>query len=346
MLPPVDHPARQALDTAARLLGFTGCRVARAVPTPYGTDLQTWLRDGRHATMAWMERQQEKRLDPALVLPAARSIAILAYPYPPFDSRTAPGRIARYAHGHDYHKLLEHKLADLDETLQCYGGMQKYYTDSGPVNERDYATLSGIGWIGRHRQIIHPKRGSFIFLASILTTLELPADEPFTPRCGSCRRCLDACPGGALDGHSVDARRCISYWTIEHKGSIPEEWRTLIGDRLYGCDACLEACPWNRLAAETHDTRLMLPRSLRTILPRDILSLDDDTFAELFRHSPIRRIKRDGLLRNACCVLGNIGDPDDIPALEQALHDSPLIAEHALWALRRIKEKQTPSFQP
>lgn len=331
---------------AARQLGFSDCRVAHAVPTPYGHTLQQWLRNGCHASMEWMERQEEKRLDPTLVLPDVRSIAILSYPYTPHNRRTAPGRIARYAHGHDYHKLLESKLADLDETLRFYGGSQRYYTDSGPVNERDYATLSGMGWIGRHRQIIHPQGGSCIFLATILTTLELPADPPCPPRCGSCRRCIDACPGGALDGHSVDARRCISYWTIEHKGSIPEEWRSLLGDRIYGCDACLEACPWNRFARETHDTRLLLSRHLRTLQPRDILTLDDQTFTEHFRHSPIRRIKREGLLRNACCVLGNIGTADDLPALEQALHDTPLIAEHAEWAIRRIHDRTASSSEP
>ena len=344
MLPPENHPARQAVATAARQLGFSDCRIARAVPTPYGSNLREWLRDGRHASMAWMERQQEKRLDPSLVLPHARSIIILAYPYTPHDRRTASGRIARYAHGHDYHKLIESKLADLDETLQLYGGTQRYYTDSGPVNERDYATLSGMGWIGRHRQLIHPQRGSCLFLASILSTLELPADSSCPSRCGSCRRCIDACPGGALDGRSVDARRCISYWTIEHKGSIPEEWRIRFGDRLYGCDTCLDACPWNRFARETSDARLLLPLNLRTMLPRHMLALDDDAFTALFRHSPIRRIKREGLLRNVCCVLGNIGTPDDLPALELALQDSPLIAEHALWAIRRIGERSgTPS---
>ncbi len=344
MLPSAEHSARQAVAKASRLLGFTDCRVARAIPTPYGGNLQEWLRRGCHATMAWMERQEEKRLNPSLVLPDARSIIILAYPYTPHDLRTAPGRIARYAHGHDYHKLIENKLADLDETLQLHGGIQRYYTDSGPVNERDYATLSGMGWIGRHRQIIHPQRGSCIFLASILTTLELPVDAACTSRCGSCRRCIDACPGGALDGRSVDARRCISYWTIEHKGSIPEEWRTLLGDRLYGCDTCLDACPWNRFARDTHDTRLLLPRILRTMPPGRMLALDDNAFTTLFRHSPIRRIKREGFLRNVCCVLGNIGTPDDIPALELALQDSSLIAEHALWAIRRIGERAgTPS---
>lgn len=328
--------ARQALAFAAEALGFSACRIAPAIATPYAPDYRRWIAKGCHASMQWMERQMEKRLNPALVLGGARSIAVLSYDYASADARNEPGRIARYAQGSDYHRLIESKLVDLDDTLQGYGGEQRCYVDSGPVNERDYALLAGLGWRGRHGQIIRSSKGSLFFLATILTTLALPTDEAVANRCGSCRRCESLCPGGALKNGLCDARRCLSYWTIEHKGSIPERWRIRMGDRLYGCDICLEACPWNRFATSAADARLLMPEKLALMPLRDMLSLSGDEFTALFRHSPIRRIKREGLLRNACCVLGNTGGYDDLPALRRATEDAPLIAEHARWAQTRI----------
>lgn len=329
-------PARQALCFAAQRLGFSACRIACAVETPFADEYRAWIKRGCHASMQWMERQMAKRLNPALVLEGVRSIAVLSYDYTPTRRRREPGRIARYAQGMDYHRLLEEKLADMDATLQFYGGEQRWYTDSGPVNERDYAVLSGLGWKGRNGQIIRPGRGSYCFLATIFTTLALEPDAPVPNRCGSCRRCELLCPGAALADGKCDARRCLSYWTIEHRGSIPEEWRLRLGDRFYGCDACLEACPWNRFARESADARLMMPQKLAGMPLRDFLMLGEGDFLELFRHSPIRRVKREGLLRNVCCALGNIGTPADAPALHQACTDAPLIAEHARWALDRI----------
>lgn len=328
--------ARQALAFAAEALGFSACRVAPAVPTPYATAYRRWIAEGCHASMQWMERQMEKRLNPSLVLDGARSIAVLSYEYARNDARREAGRMARYAQGSDYHRLIESKLADLDITLQLFGGEQRCYVDSGPVNERDYALLAGIGWRGRHSQIVRAGKGSLFFLAIVVTTLALPVDAPVADRCGSCRRCEMLCPGGALKDGFCDARRCLSYWTIEHKGTIPEAWRVRLGDRLYGCDVCLEACPWNRFAAGASDARLRMPERLARMPLRDMLFLDEEDFAALFRHSPIRRIKREGLLRNACCVLGNIGGSGDLPALRHAVEDTPLIAEHARWALARI----------
>ncbi len=289
--------------------------------------------------MGWLERQLEKRLNPELVLPDVRAIAMLTFDYAPCDARTACGRFARYAQGEDYHLLIEEKLADLDETLQMYGGRQRCYVDAGPVNERDYAVLSGIGWRGKNGQIIRPAKGSLFFLATVLTTLPLPPDDAVKSRCGACHRCEENCPGGALKDGLCDSRRCLSYWNIEHKGSIPEEWRIRMGDRLYGCDVCLESCPWNTLAREVSDTRLLMTKELAEMPLREFLVLDDEGFLALFRRSPVRRIKRERFLRNVCCVLGNIGGADDIPALRLALQDASLIAEHAAWALKRIEER-------
>lgn len=333
---PDSAAARQALVQAASRLGFSACRIAPAIPTPFGDEYRGWLARGCHASMEWMAAQLEKRLNPEKVLPGVRSIAVLAFDYAACDARVLPGRFARYAQGMDYHALLWEKLADLDETLRFYGGTQRCHTDTGPVNERDYAVLSGLGWRGRNNQLIRPARGSLFFLSTIMTTLALPTDAPERPRCGACRRCEERCPGKALKDGLCDARRCLSYWTIEHKGVIPEEWRVLMGDRLYGCDICLEACPWNRLAREAADSRLLMPRDVASKPLRDFLALDDDSFSALFRCSPVRRLKRERFLRNVCCVLGNIGRAEDLPALRLSCEDAPLIAEHAVWALGRI----------
>lgn len=338
--------ARGALVSASRRLGFSACRIAPAVPTPFGDRYRDWLARGCGASMDWLERQLEKRLNPALVLSDVRAIAMLAFDYAPRDARTLPGRFARYAQGEDYHLIIEEKLADLDETLQIYGGCQRCYVDAGPVNERDYAELSGIGWRGRSGQIIRSAKGSLFFLATILTTLPLPPDSPVHSRCGACHRCEESCPGGALKDGLCDSRRCLSYWNIEHKGSIPEEWRVRMGDRLYGCDICLEACPWNTLAREASDTRLLMPREIADMPLRGFLSLDEDGFLSLFRRSPVRRIKRERFLRNVCCVLGNIGGENDMPALRRSLQDAPLIAEHAEWALKRIEARKQKSPAP
>jgi epoxyqueuosine reductase len=256
---------------------------------------------------------------------------------------TAMGKIARYAWGDDYHDLMLGKLERLSELLGELGGRQKCYVDTGPVLERDYAAEAGVGWHGKSTMLIDAKLGTWFFLGEILTTLELPEDPPQTARCGSCTRCLTACPTGAITApHRLDARRCISYLTIELKGPIPLELRPLIGDRIYGCDDCLEACPWNRFAAASRETAFAARPALGMRL-RDYLDLDDAQFRDLFRGSPIKRIKRRGFLRNVCVALGNVGDASDLPALERAAHDSePLIAEHAQWALTQIRFRLGP----
>ncbi len=207
--------------------------------------------------------------------------------------------------------------------------------------ERDFAAEAGVGWHGKSTMLVDPKLGTWFFLGEILTTLELPPDAPQPARCGSCSRCITACPTGAItEAHRVDARRCISYLTIELKGSIPLEFRPLIGDRIYGCDTCLDVCPWNRFAAESREISFAARPSTTAMQLRDFLALDDEQFRTLFRGSPIKRIKRRGLLRNVCVALGNVGTAEDLPALERAEADpEPLIAEHAAWAVGRIRER-------
>jgi len=334
------------LVSVARGIGFDSCRVAACHAPAHGNEFREWLRDGAHGEMSYMQRGEEKRCDPEKVLPGARSIVALALNY--YQGEKAPavatgrtGRIARYAWGDDYHDVIERKLNNIDEFLRNFGGEQKCYVDTGPVLERDYAAQAGLGWHGKSTMLIDERLGTWFFLAEILTTLELPPDETVPDRCGTCDRCITACPTGAIPApHRLDARRCISYLTIELKTAIPVELRPLLGDRIFGCDDCLDACPWNRFAQESRESAFCARRSTTGMPLREYLELTDAEFHALFRKSPIKRIKRRGLLRNVCVALGNVGDSSDLPALERAAADpEPLIAEHAAWAIQRIRDR-------
>ena len=328
------------LVARAEELGFDLCRVARCSVPPHAGEFREWLADGRAGTMEWLARNADRRTKPELVLPGVRSVVVLAMNYQAnIEHRT--GRIARYAWGDDYHDVIEEKLRVLDDWMAARGGRQRHYVDTGPVLERDFAALAGVGWHGKSTMLIHPKLGTWFFLAELFTTLDLEPDAPLPDRCGSCTRCMVACPTQAITApHRLDARRCISYLTIELKGSIPEEFRPLIGDRIYGCDDCLDACPWNRFASASRETAFAARPFVHEMTLRDFLALDDEGFRALFRKSPIKRIKRRGFLRNVCVALGNVGTRDDLPALEKAAFDSePLIAEHAQWAIGRIRAR-------
>lgn len=330
------------LVARAKAVGFDACRIAHVDAPRHASAFREWLRDGAAGEMQWMERGEEKRCDPSLVLPGAKSVVVLAMNYWQGDGLPAPaGRIARYAWGDDYHDVLLAKLRTLDAFLSELGGVQKCYVDTGPILERDFAAEAGVGWHGKSTMLVDPKLGTWFFLAEILTTLEFPPDAPQPNRCGTCTRCITACPTGAItDAHRLDARRCISYLTIELKGSIPLEFRPLIGDRIYGCDTCLDVCPWNRFAAASREAAFAARPATAAMQLRDFLALDDEQFRAVFRGSPIKRIKRRGLLRNVCVALGNVGTAEDLPALERATYDpEPLVAEHAAWAIGRIRER-------
>jgi epoxyqueuosine reductase len=333
-------------------LGFASCRVATSSPPAHSQEFGDWLGEGAHGEMQYMARGEEKRRDPQKILPGAKSIIVLAINYftetgkrvragLAFPESGKTGRIARYAWGDDYHDVIAAKLKKIDNFLHELGGQQKCYVDTGPILERDYAAAAGIGWHGKSTMLIDEKLGTWFFLAEILTTLALPADEPARDRCGTCERCIKACPTGAITApHKLDARRCISYLTIESKSSIPLEFRPLIGDRIFGCDDCLEACPWNRFAKVSRETAFAARRSTTAFALRDYLALNETEFRNLFRNSPIKRIKRHGFLRNVCVALGNVGTSDDLPALRRAALDSePLIAEHATWAIEQIVKR-------
>jgi epoxyqueuosine reductase len=345
-IPAAELKAR--LVSFARQVGFDSCRIAACNAPAHTTEFREWLRQGAHGEMNYMQRGEEKRCDPQNVLPGARSMVVLALNYfqgeePPRRSQTAAtGRIARYAWGDDYHDVIREKLDEIDQFLRSFEGQQKCYVDTGPILERDHAAQSGIGWHGKSTMLIDERLGTWFFLAEVVTTLELPADEPVPNRCGTCERCITACPTGAITApRQLDARRCISYLTIELKGAIPLELRPLIGDRIFGCDDCLDACPWNRFAQASRQSAFSARRSTTGISLREYLELNDDQFHGLFKNSPVKRIKRRGFLRNVCVALGNAGDASDLPALERAAADpEPLIAEHAAWAIQRIHERQ------
>lgn len=339
---------KSRLIAFAREIGFDSCRVALCNSPPHAGEFVDWLEAGAHGEMHYMARAEEKRCDPHKVLPGAKSIIVLAMNYfqgatpnrkTADTAATATGRIARYAWGEDYHDLIEAKLEEIDRFLRQFGGTQKCYVDTGPILERDFAAGAGTGWHGKSTMLINEKLGTWFFLAEILTTLELPEDSPARDRCGRCERCIKACPTGAITApHKLDARRCISYLTIELKGAIPVELRSLMGDRIFGCDDCLDACPWNRFAKASRETAFAARPSTNTFALRDYLGLTDAEFRLLFRDSPIKRIKRRGFLRNVCVALGNVGTRADLAALECAASDpEPLIAEHATWAIGQIR---------
>ena len=337
------------LVSFAREIGFDSCRVAACNSPEHANVFREWLRDGAHGAMNYMQRGEEKRCDPERVLPGAQSIVVFALNYFQGDAdhraeaTGRSGRIARYAWGDDYHEVIAAKLDKIDEFLRTFGGHQKCYVDTGPVLERDHASDAGVGWHGKSTMLIDERLGTWFFLAEILTTLELPADDPVPHRCGTCDRCITACPTGAITApHRLDARRCISYLTIELKTAIPVELRPLLGDRIFGCDDCLDACPWNRFAQKSRENAFFARRSTTGMSLREYLDLTDAEFRALFKKSPIKRIKRRGFLRNVCVALGNVGNSSDLPALERAATDpEPLIAEHAIWAIQQIHDRQT-----
>jgi epoxyqueuosine reductase len=305
--------------------------------------------------MDYMARRVERRADPRIVLPGAKSIVVVAMNYAPGEpesgsrsgtsgSKASTGFIARYARGPDYHELIGEKLNQLSARVCELGGpgtATKSYVDTGPVLERDLAQRAGIGWIGKHTNLLSRRFGNWFFLGEILTTLELEPDAPEREYCGTCTRCIAVCPTQAIRApYVLDARRCISYLTIELKGSIPTELRPLIGNRIFGCDDCLAVCPWNRFARQA--STLQFDREdLRRPDLIELMGLTEPQFRARFGGTPIARIKRRGLLRNVAVALGNARDRAAVPALEKALDDpEPLIREHARWALEVIRERE------
>jgi epoxyqueuosine reductase len=326
-------------------LGFDLAGITRLGPAETAGAFDDWLARGYAGDMSYLPRAAQKRRDTRLPFPGTTSAIVVAMNY----GGTSPsGPVARYARGDDYHDVLLAKLRTLHDWLPDELGRPvhgKAYVDTGPLLERDLARRAGLGWFGKNTNLINPELGSFFFLGALLVDLELEPDEPFeADRCGTCTRCLEACPTQALvEPRVLDATRCISYLTIELKGEIPEPLREPMGTLLYGCDICQDVCPWNVSFAQELKEQALAPRAELTendarALAREILSMDDATFRTRFKGSPVKRAKRRGLARNAAVVLGNIGTLDDSPVLIAALDDpEPLVRQHAAWALKRIE---------
>jgi epoxyqueuosine reductase len=342
----------EAVKSEARRLGFPLVGVTTPDPPPHLAIFEDWLAAGRQGEMAYLanERARQRRADPRLILPECQSILVLGMPYdPPYPAMLPAigdgkaGRVAAYAWGADYHQVISDRLAALVAFIEVQAERavpRRWYTDTGPILERELAQRAGLGWIGKNTCLINPQSGSYFLLAEVLLGLALEADPPFLPdRCGSCTRCLEACPTNCiLPDRTIDARRCISYLTIELKGAISVELRPLLGSWVFGCDVCQQVCPWNqRFARPAGDPALTARPGVTSPDLAEELGLNPQEFNRKFRRSPVKRAKRRGYLRNVAVALGNTGGESALPALAGGLHDpEPLVRGHAAWALGQV----------
>jgi epoxyqueuosine reductase len=328
-------------------LGFLLAGVTTPEPPPHYSTFENWLVQGHHGRMNYLaeERSRTRRADPRAILPECKSILVLATPYNPPGKGNGigdRGQVASYAWGEDYHDVLPARMKDLVQFIEEQAGgpvKNRWYTDTGPLLERDLAQRAGIGWIGKNTCLIHPRHGSYFLLSEILLDLELEPDPPFvTDHCGTCRRCIEACPTDCiLPDRTLDARRCISYLTIELKEEIPTELRDKMGNWVFGCDVCQMVCPWNRFAGEG-DASFGDQDPLHSLTEELVISTQE--FSQRFKRSPVKRARRRGYLRNVAVSLGNTGDMHALPVLQNALnHDEPLVREHAKWAIEKINQR-------
>jgi epoxyqueuosine reductase len=337
---------KAAIKAKAHELGFEAFGVADLdMSWDAGGRLEQFVADGRHGEMGWMETTLTRRVHPRAMWPDARSAIVLGLNYGPDSdplaalARKTRGAVSVYAQGADYHEVIKARLKTLGRWMaQTYGGELKVFVDTAPLMEKPLAQLAGLGWQGKHTNLVSRELGAWLFLGVVLTTLDLPADKAEADHCGSCRACLDICPTGAFPApYQLDARRCISYLTIEHKGPIPVEFREPLGNRIYGCDDCLAVCPWNKFAAVASEAAFHARETLRAPALRDLATLDDAGFRSLFSKSPIKRIGRDRFVRNVLYAVGNAGDADLADVARARLEDaSPVVRDAASWALSRL----------
>ncbi|MGA2894270.1 MAG: tRNA epoxyqueuosine(34) reductase QueG [Xanthobacteraceae bacterium] len=337
---------KTALGEAARDCGFDAVGVARPDAIPFAADrLREFLSAGGHGDMAWMATNADRRADPRVLWAQARSIVMLGVNYGPDDDPLAilkarsRGGISVYARGDDYHELIKPRLKQLGRWLIANGGGDiKVFVDTAAVMEKPLAAAAGLGWQGKHTNLVSRQLGSWLFLGAIFTTLDLPPDAPEADHCGNCHACLDVCPTAAFPTpYRLDARRCISYLTIEHKGPIPRDLRPLMGNRIYGCDDCLAVCPWNKFAETGREMKLAARASLRAPHLSELARLDDAAFRSLFTRSAVKRIGRARFIRNVLIAIGNSGDAALAEAAARLLDDAaPLVRGAAVWALGRL----------
>ncbi len=337
---------RRAIRELARAYGFDVAGIVRPDAIAGAeTRLARFLAEGLHGDMAWMETTAERRGDPRALWPEVRSIIMLGLNYGPEGDPLAilqargRGAISAYAQGEDYHEVIKSKLERIARTLvETAGGEAKVFVDTAAVMEKPLAAAAGLGWQGKHTNLVSLEFGSWLFLGAVFTTLDLEPDAPESDHCGSCRACLDVCPTAAFPApYRLDARRCISYLTIEHKGPIPRELRPLMGNRIFGCDDCLAVCPWNKFAKAGREAKLAAREALRAPRLDDLARLDDSAFRALFAKSPVKRTGRIRFVRNVLIAIGNSGDPALAAEAEILLDDAaPLVRGAAVWALSRL----------
>jgi epoxyqueuosine reductase len=334
----------QAKEEGFDVVGITG---PEAIPEAKAR-LERFIADGAHGEMTWMAATAERRASPRALWPETRSVIMLGMNYGPSDdpltilNQTDRAAISVYAQGDDYHEIIKKRLKNLARWLVAYaGGDVKVFVDTAAVMEKPLAASAGLGWQGKHTNLVSRQFGSWLFLGSIFTTLDLTADAPSADTCGSCRACLDVCPTAAFPGpYRLDARRCISYLTIEHKGPIPRDMRPLMGNRIYGCDDCLAVCPWNKFAVQGRETKLAARQTLRAPKLSDLVRLDDNQFRLFFSKSPIKRIGRNRFIRNVLIAIGNTGNVSFAHEANRLLDDtSPLVRGAAVWALSQLLPK-------
>jgi len=346
----LEPPAlKAALILHARDLGFDAVSVASpASIDPAGERLMTFLAEGRHGDMDWMEETAERRRDPRVLWPEVKSIVMLGMSYAPERNplealeHAGNGAISVYAQGRDYHDVVKSRLKSLARWLYAESGQDlKVFVDTAPLMEKPLAQAAGLGWQGKHTNLVSRSHGSWLFLGAIASTAELEPDAPEIDHCGSCRRCLDVCPTAAFPApYQLDARRCIAYLTIEYKGHIDRSFRAAIGNRVFGCDDCLSVCPWNKFAEASREAKFAAVEG--TDLPplADLLALDDDAFRARFRGTPVKRTGLDRFLRNTLIAAGNSGDRALVPAvLRHLTSSSPLVRAMAVWALRQLLDE-------
>ncbi|HZH08943.1 MAG TPA: tRNA epoxyqueuosine(34) reductase QueG [Microvirga sp.] len=342
---------KRAFVQRARDIGFDTIRVAAPDSIPLAPErLKAWLEAGHHASMDWMVDTAERRADPRILWPEVRSIILLGVNYGPMSDPLATlsqkdrGSISIYARNRDYHDVIKGKLKEIAGFLATKASSDvKVFVDTAPVMEKPLAEAAGLGFQGKHTVIVSREFGNWLFLGAIFTTAELPVDEPERNHCGSCRRCLDVCPTNAFPApFQLDARRCISYLTIEHKGHIPEELRKGIGNRIFGCDDCLAVCPWNKFAKASREAKLMQREDFAALPLADLARLDDPGFRTRFSGTPIKRTGRDRFIRNVLIAIGNSGDPSLAEEAVRLLDDqSPLVRAMAVWAVGRLLPRET-----
>ena len=345
---------RSELTTLARAHGFHDLKVTTPNAIgPAGERLRHYLAEGRHGDMEWMARNADRRADPLALWPQVRSILMLGLSYAPAGDPLAilaeptRGAISCYAQGKDYHDLVKPGLIVVARRLaEATGEAVKVFVDTAPLMEKPLAAAAGLGWQGKHTNLVSRDAGSWLFLGAILTSAVLAPDEPEIDHCGSCRRCLDMCPTDAFPApYQLDARRCIAYLTIEHRGHIPEPMRAPIGNRVFGCDDCLAVCPWNKFASASREIRLHARPGTQSPPLADLLALDDAAFRSRFAGTPVKRTGRGRVVRNALIAAGNSGDPSLLPPIRTLLDDaSPLVRAMATWALARLAPEEATAL--